>query len=335
MDTAAAFVEHEVERLVAGELLGRTAGGLVYTRMFLQSYEQSFGDIPAQEALAAEIAPTLWRILEAHTKDLWADPASATRAYSKKQTATLRLFLANHALGLLLHHTPAMKEAAADVIPPVRPNGGWWLATGTVYAHGVERPARSDATHPYAASGPVQVGIGTDHREALMYDYQSCFGDTHWLYPAMPGHTSLRTMLSLYASLFNEGIKVQEERVYECVPDLEALSILRRDADGTIRPAIPGMPLAEWDRWQAAVNAALPDLAEALAAPLIALREQTVNCVPSHIDGRAHYLHASAFGCLIPATMKALCTQGLIPDVEMGRTPVILVAYRPAETTAP
>ncbi len=336
LDTAAAFVEHEVERLVAGELLGRTAGGLVYTRMFLQSYEQSYGDIPAQEALAAEIAPTLWRILTAHTQGLWVNEASATRTYSEKQMATFRLFLANHALSLLLYHTPAMQDAAAaEVIPPVRPNGGWWLATGTVYAHGVARPACSDAAHPYAASGPAQVEIGTDYQEALMYDYQSCFGNTHWVYPEMPGCPPLSAMLSLYASLFNEKIPVKSERIYECVPDLEALSILRRDGDGTVRPAIPGMPLTEWNRWQAAVNEALPDLVEALAAPLIALREQTVNRIPDHVDGRAHYLHASAFGCLIPATMRALCEQGLIPDVVMGKTPVIFVAYRSAEAVAP
>ncbi len=328
LDTATAFVEHEVERLVAGELLGRTAGGLVYTRMFLQSYEQSFGDIPAQEALASGLAPVLWRILEAHTEVLWADKTSVTHTYSPKQRATLRLFLVNHALGSFLYHAPGMKEKAADVTPSLRPNGGWWLATGTVYEHGVKQAARSDAEHPYASSGPVQVGIGSHYQDALMYDYQSCFGDTHWMYPTLPGQPSLQQVLSLYASLFNESIRVQSERLYECVPDLEALAILRRDEDGVIHPDIPGMPLDEWTRWQAAINEAIPDLAEALSEPLIALREQTVNRVPNHVDGRAHYIHASAFGCLIPATMRALCEQGFIPDVEMGKTPVIFVAYR-------
>ncbi len=333
LDTAAAFVEHEVESLVAGELLGRTPGGLVYTRMFLQRYEESFGDIPAQEALAAELAPTLWRILEAHTAPLWADETSATRTYSKKQTATLRLLLANHTLSLLLHQTPAMQDPSAEqVTPPLRPNRGWWLATGTVYDHGVRRPSCSDAEHPYALSGPVQVSIGTDHQEALMYDYQSIFGNTHWAYTDMPGFESLPGLLSFYASLFNEEIKPQNHRIYECVPHLEALSILHRDEDGIIRPDIPGMPLDEWNRWQAAISDTLPELVEALAPRLIALREQTVNRVPEHVDGRAHYLHASAFSCMVAATMRALCDRGLIPDVELGRTPVILVAYRaPAE----
>ncbi len=331
LDTAAAFVEHEVDRLVAGELLGRTAGGLVYTRMFLQSYEQSFGDIPAQESLATEIAPTLWRILGEHTAPLWAEASSATRAYSAKQLATFRLFLVNHTLSLLLHQTPAMKdESDADVVPPLRPNGGWWLATGTVYAYGAMRAARSNIQR-YNCSGPAQVGIGTDYQEALMYDFQSVFGNTHWAYTDMPGFESLGGLLSLYASLFNEEIKPQNDRIYECVPHLEALSILHRDADGVIHPDIPGMPLDEWNRWQTAISDTLPDLVEVLAPRLIALREQTVNRVPDHVDGRAHYIHASAFGCIIPATMRALCEQGCIPHVEMGKTPVIFVAYRAPE----
>ena len=32
-------------------------------------------------------------------------------------------------------------------------------------------------------------------------------------------------------------------------------------------------------------------------------------------------------GCLIPATMKALAENGCIPDVVVGKTPVILVIY--------
>lgn len=332
LDTATAFVEHEVDCLVEGELLGRTAGGLVYTRMFLQSYEQSFGDIPAQEALAGELAPTLWRVIETHTAALWEDECSATRAYSEKQTATFRLFLANQAMSRLLFHAPELQDAsAADVAPLPRPNSGWWLATGTVYAHGIRCAARSDTEHPYDASGPVQVGIGKGCRDAYMYDYQSCFGDTHWAYPAMPGRPSLQGMLSLYASLFNEEIQVQQDRLCECIPDLEVLRILHRGEDGLIRPDIPGMTFDEWSRWESALQRALPELVRELAAPLVALRNRTVNAVPSHVDGRAHYLHASAFGCLIPATMRALCDQSLIPHVEMGKTPVIFVVYRAPE----
>lgn len=55
------YVEHEVDQLVKGEMLGRTPGGLVYTRIFMQTEEDGFGDVGAQEALAAEIAPVIWR----------------------------------------------------------------------------------------------------------------------------------------------------------------------------------------------------------------------------------------------------------------------------------
>ncbi len=336
LDTAMPYVEHEVRRLLQGELLGETPGGLVYTRMFLQTHEEAFGDIPAQEALAAAIAPTVWRILEAHLALLWDDATSATCAFSQKQTATFRLFLAEQALSRLLYETPALQEETAAAVTPLpRPNGGWWLATGTVYAHGDTATHVSDEAHPYDVSGPVQTGIGDGRRDAICYDMQSSFGNAHWIYPRLPGSPSLRDVGSFFAALFNREIKPQNDRIYEHVPAFENLHILHRDESGVIHPDFPGMPFDEWRRWEAALREAISALAQELAAPLVTLRAGTVNRVPAHVDGCAHYRHASAFGCLIVATMRALCTQGLIPHVVFGETPVIFVAYRAPEPSAP
>ena len=60
MGMPCAYLEPLIDRLVSGELMGKTAGGLVYTRCFVCRYEDSFGDIPAQEAVAAKYAPAVW-----------------------------------------------------------------------------------------------------------------------------------------------------------------------------------------------------------------------------------------------------------------------------------
>ena len=39
------YVEHEVEILVRGEMMGRTPGGLVYTRIFMQTEKDGFGNV--------------------------------------------------------------------------------------------------------------------------------------------------------------------------------------------------------------------------------------------------------------------------------------------------
>ena len=325
----APYVEHEVDILVKGEMMGRTPGGLVYTRIYMQTSEARFGDVEAQEALAAEIAPVMWRIMEEGLAHLWEDETSATRTYTPKQTATLRLMLANELLAKVIF-SPALDMRDPDVQPLPRPNGGWWLATGTVYEYGEE-----PYTHKYSCSGPVQVNYvlpperegGIPVRMAMMKDYQSFFGDAHWSYGKMKHYVDVHTVMRFYASFMTESVKPSDHRVYELVPEFEAMHILRRDEDGEIKLDIPAMTFAEWDRWEAALNALTPSVMEAIGEPVKALATSTVNRVPAHVDGRGAYLHDGALGCLIPATMKALAENGCISDVVMGSTPVILVIY--------
>ena len=323
------YVEHEVDILVRGEMMGRTPGGLVYTRIFMQTEEEGLGDVEAQEALAAEIAPALWRVMEEGLAHLWEDETSATRTYSLKQTATFRLMLANQMIGNLLF-SPEMNMREPDMTPPPRPNGGCWLATGTVYEYGTELNA-----HKYSCSGPVRINyVKPPEREgelpmqmAMMMDYQSLFGTTHWNYRRMKYSFGLNEILKLYASFMTDTVKPADHRIFELIPEFEKMRILRRDEGDEIRLDIPAMTLAEWDRWEAALRSLVPAAMEAVGGPIKALIGRTVNRVPDHVDGRTAYLRAGSTGCLIPATMKALAENGCIPDVVMGETPVILVVY--------
>lgn len=327
------YVEYEIDALVKGEMLGRTPGGLVYTRIFMQTAEVSFGDVEAQEALAAEIAPVLWRMMEEKLAPLWADKASATHAYTGKQLATFRLMLVNQLIERVFF-SPEMEMRDPDVTPYPRPHGGWWLATGTVYEYGQEPYA-----HRYSCSGPVKVNyvkppVGEGDlpvQMAMMMDYQSLFGDTHWNYGRMKHSFGLTEILKFYASFMTEEMKPADHRIYELVPEFERMHILHRDGNGEIKLDIPGMTFAEWDRWEAALRQLAPSVIEAVGLSIRALVQNTVNHVPAHVDGRSVYVHAGAMGCLIPATMRTMAENGYIPDVVMGATPVILVIYNDGE----
>lgn len=326
------YIEYEVDALVQGELLGRTAGGLVYTRMFMQTVADEYGDVDAQEALAAEIAPTLGRLMEEHLAPLWGDETSATRSFSEKQMAGFRLMLVNRLLTKVIF-TPEMEMRPADICPLARPNGGWWLATGTVYDHDQKL-----YSHKYSGSGPVQVNHvrhpqkegEVPERLAMMLDYQSFFGDGHWRYGQMKYSFGLQEILKFYASLFTDAVKPGDDRIYEMLPEFEEMGVLHRAEDGHVKPDIPALPFTEWDKWEAAMNAMVPALAEVIAPSIQAQVLRTVNRIPPHVDGREAYLHAGALRCLIPATMKAMVDQGFITGVTMGKTPVILVMYRPS-----
>ncbi len=330
------YVEYEVEQLVKGEMMGRTPGGLVYTRIFMQTEEDGFGDVEAQEALASEIAPVIWRMMAEGLAPLWNDETSATHAYSPKQTATFRLMLVNQLLGKVLF-APEMDMRDPAITPLPRPNGGWWLATGVVHDYGQE-----PYSHKYSCSGPVQVNYVLPPekegeipvRMAMMMDFQSLFGDAHWHYGQMKHSFSLTEILRFYASFMTDDIKPHEPRVYELVPEFETMHILHRGENQETRLDIPAMTFAEWDRWEAALKALAPTVIEAIGEPVKALIARTVNRVPDHVDGRTAYLHTGAMGCLIPATMKALAENGCITDVVMGETPVILVVYNDGEERA-
>lgn len=326
------YIEHEVDVLVSGELLGRTAGGLIYTRIYMRTPEAGFGDVEAQEALAAEIAPTLWRRMEEHLAPLWEDETSAVHTFSDKQTAIFRLMLVEQMLGKVIF-APEMDARSPDVTPMSRPNGGWWLATGTVHEYG-----RKPYTHKYSGSGPVKVNHVAypkkegerPERMAMMLDYQSLFGDGHWRYGTMKYSFGLQGILKFYASFFTDKVKPEDDRIYELIPEFEDMGVLHRAESGEIKPDIPALPFSEWERWEAALNELVPALMEAISAPIKALVLRTVNHVPDHVDGREAYLHDGALGCLIPATMKVLAEGGMIPNVVMGKTPVILVVYNPS-----
>ncbi|MBP3570718.1 MAG: RNA polymerase sigma factor, partial [Clostridia bacterium] len=273
------YVEYEVDILVRGEMMGRTPGGLVYTRIFMQTEEEGLGDVEAQEALAAEIAPALWRVMEEGLAHLWEDETSATRTYSLKQTATFRLMLANQMIGNLLF-SPEMNMREPDMTPPPRPNGGCWLATGTVYEYGTELNA-----HKYSCSGPVRINyVKPPQREgelpmqmAMMMDYQSLFGNTHWNYGRMKYSFGLNEILKLYASFMTDAVKPADHRIFELIPEFEKMRILRRDDGDEIRLDIPAMTLAEWDRWEAALRSLVPAAMEAVGGPIKALIGRTVN----------------------------------------------------------
>ena len=323
------YVEHEVEILVRGEMMGRTPGGLVYTRIFMQTEKDGFGNVEAQEALAAEIAPIMWHMMEEGLAPLWSDDTSATRTYTVKQMATFRLMLANQMLEWVLF-SPQMDMRDPDVTPMPRPNGGWWLATGTVYEYG-----QALYTHKYSCSGPVKVNYvkppecegALPLQMGMMMDYQSLFGATHWNYGRMKHSFGVNEILRFYASFMTDEIKPSDPRIYELVPEFEKMHILHRNGEGEIKLDIPTMTFAEWDRWEAALKDLTASVIEAVGESVKALIARTVNRVPDHVDGRTTYLHSGAMGCLIPATMKALAENGCIPDVIMGKTPVILVIY--------
>lgn len=329
MGMPCAYLEPTVDKLVAGELMGRTPSGQVYTRCHLQQAEHRFGNIPAQEALAAARAADIADIMRQHTAALFESPC--VRDMTDKQKATLWLIILNESLSYTVQKTRPHIEGVPEQ-PPERPNGGRWLASGTVMARDpAQRPA---ARKTYARSGPVLVQYceRDDGRVTCrMKDFQSVFGDAHWAYAeALPYRFSLQSLLRFYASLLPCDVTLDRTEIHEAIPALERLHILRRER-GRVCLDVPALT---FETAQALLDPAIRAISHALLALLAdelpRLWEAGRHAVPAHVDAAAYYAYEDALGAYPIAQMLAIVHGGLCPyPVTVGETPLIVVIYRP------
>ena len=94
------YIEPIVRSLVEGELMGKTSGDLVYTRFFIQSYNESLGDIKAQETLADKYAQEVWNLFAENFMPLMEEKSYLSM--TAKQRAELLLFLLNKVVNMLI-----------------------------------------------------------------------------------------------------------------------------------------------------------------------------------------------------------------------------------------
>ncbi len=318
MGMPCAYVEEAIDKLVAGELMGRTSGGLVYTRCFMQRYRDSFGDVAAQERLAADKAKTVMDIVWKHAASLMNSPCVANM--TDKQKATLLLHILNEALS----HIVVRDMMVLDIPMPERPNGGRWLATGTILNPGESIGGK------YFTSGPVQVSDGPP-MEYMVYDYNSLFGEAHMSYDMnLPFKCRSSSIMRLFASFFTDRVKTDVSQLYETLPVFEEMHILRRDENGEMKADIPGLTFKDnTELLEPVKNAIYEELKPLLIDDLHLICERFENRVPPHVDEREYFLHYGALNAYVPAQMLTIVEQGLFPyPVTVGETPIILVLYQ-------
>ncbi len=313
-----AYLEPIIDKLVAGELMGKTSGGLLYTRCFMLPYEKSFGDIAAQEALADARANDVSDVLQRHLAPLMMH--EEVTAMTDKQKATLLLYFLQTALTTAVTRA----EPTADVIElPERPNGGRWLLTATVI-----QPQGAHAL-PYDRSGPFIYHLRAP-AHCYISDLQSCFGDTHWRYHCLPYRFPIGEILKFLASFYDPAFKPSDERLYELIPALEELHILRRGEDGTAKADFPALSFEEHDtHWQSVIADMTDEITALLKDDLAALWQTAPHRIPSHVDHAEQFTHHGALGAYVIAQMRSIVNKGLLPyPVTVGETPILFMLYQ-------
>jgi len=332
MGVPAPYLESEIEKLIRAELMGRTPQGLVYTRMYLTSPDREYGDIPAEEALAKQYAGQLYEILE--TECSHAMKTEPFLRFSDKQKATLLLHLMNSALIAVRYRLLSRWEPNRIAEPPLRPDGGKWLATGHIRQHD------SLPRHIYEISGPAQstvkmsqiipgLSAEQDSNAVIMFDTDSVLGASHREYRKRYPHLRMRQTAMLLASFVNPDIRPTDGRVYEIIPDLEELHLLRRDENGQLQPDIPMLSWEETPLWNEAELAVRKKIEPLLEQELYALYKAWVNPIPAHVDEAEYFRHAGALSAFPTAVLLEIVRQNRMPwKAVIGETPLVYIGYK-------
>jgi len=326
MGMPSAYIEQMIETLVAGELMGRTASGLVYTRCFMQRYEDSFGDIPAQERLAEKYAAQVWNIIWKYFEPL--TKRVEFEEMTEKQKATLLLFMMNLMLSEIVFQCRPNVENEPQF--PERPNAGRWLAGGMIFENGQTRDNK------YDGSGPVYIGYSKDgdgNYECKLFDCQSVFGEAHWAYRRMKYNCSLQSILRFYASFLPCDVTPENVLLYELAPEFEKLGILRRNDAGELKLDVPALTFEEeQEYWNPACEQIKKELWGLLSKELKELWRSNKTRVPKHVDEAQFFQYAGTLMAYTKAQLLAIVEQGLMPyPVVVGKTPLIYMTYRKKE----
>ncbi len=314
----AAYVESEVRHLIRDELMGKTPKGLVYTRMYITSFENALGDIEEQTVVAEALAEPLWEMInEAFTPLMTSE---STAHFNEKQTATFWLHLILRTIAEI--HEWYLKSESQLFEPYLRPNGGSWMAEGCCRAC-------TSGRYPLETSGPYACRHETkDGKVYGMNDYQSLFGDAHWGYSEMPEPFSMQEICAFYASMTPAKVRPGSERIYTMVEKFEKLHILRRNEAGEAVLDVPYMDYDAYLPFAIKLNELLYKAKDLLVPYFKKLESGWINDVPDYVDGREMYIHRGATKCLTVLTMKAIVDKGLLPvPVKIGETPIIVVFY--------
>ena len=106
--------------------------------------------------------------------------------------------------------------------------------------------------------------------------------------------------------------------------------LLLRLKDGEIKLDIPALPFDEVTKyWNPVCEQIKKELFDLLSDDLCKLWSKTNNRVPKHVDEAEYFTYVGAMGAYVKAQLLAIVNKNLLPyPVEVGKTPLIYIAYR-------
>lgn len=275
---ASAYVEPVVDKLVKGELMKRRGDGKVYTDFVIYHRDDFTKYINEQETFAQEHAGAYCQAAKAAVAELKENSFHSLRLE--------RYMLIHIAVSGLW---TALEGCCAPQLFPQRPNGGGWIAFGTVYPDDKDLPVTRQGKENYGFSGQRCTSLDRylDSGRLALYNYETSLAPRE-KYDGFGFNTYQETetaVLKLFY-LIKKGIDPEtvdcDPRILRGIPLLEERGFLTTESG---KPALlipclsPSQEKRFWDICQRASQAFSLQIRQPLAEYAAGHKKQ----IPPHL----------------------------------------------------
>ena len=277
---SAAYVEPIVNKLVDGELMKRMGDGKVYTDFIIYQAEDHVKYIKEQEAFAEAYAEPYCNAVKSAIEEL-----KQTSFFNQRLERFLLIYVAETYL------YKSLESLRAPQVFPERPNGGGWIAFGTVYPDkNYTAPAEKRGKEEYGLAGMRITSLDRylDAKDLRIHNYETAL----YPYPKHSGYGINKTLFDLESNmlklfyLIKKGIAPEkvdcDPRILKGIPLLEERGFLTTK-NGTPELLIPCLTHAEDERFAAIARKAGETFAEQIREPLWEYVQTHKKPIPAHL----------------------------------------------------
>lgn len=300
----AGYVEPILEKLVHGELMGKTDGGKYYADLII--YQNQSAYFEPQKRFAEKYAQAAKEILRPAIEKLLALPFLADRSESVRQSAVSYFTLK----ALMDVYFSLEKKVFTDTKYedyPNRPGDGKWYAMGFV----CEEAYRELHARTYV-DGPTGTTIVTENGQITLSAMDSPLGGTYHYHRLNPAET-----IRLLLAVKDGSVEALDTHILGEIDRLCRLHILSREENGALHVEVPIFTKDENRSFWALVRETTKALIDLYGAEFMTLICENRIETPPHVKSVAEYMHYLPVYEKIPMCLiYEMADDGLFP-IEM------------------
>lgn len=274
----AAYVEPVVNKLVSGELMKRMGDGKVYTDFIIYHAEDYVKYIREQEQFASDYADAYCTPMEQAIKKL-----QQTDFYSKRLERYMLIHIADHAL------YQSVQAYRKPQLFPCRPNGGRWVAFGTIYPQNYTIPKAKQGKEEYLMSGPRRTrleqylnasGLELFNYETSLYPYPKY--DGYGYQTLLEAENNMLKLFYLICKNIAPETVDTDPKILKAIPLLRERGFLTAD-NGKLELLIPRLTHAQAALFRQICGEASSNAARLLEKPMAEYIRTHTKKIPPHL----------------------------------------------------